>query len=278
METFATLAPLADFKAAMADRFGRLWQPNKDLYIPSEPGQGKDLLVFDPVGVGYDGRIYKTAGVVTQEADVLGYSSGGAANVNLRRNRVITGIALVADPYRHDVTTASNGWDALEIFVERKPALMITDLRMPGMDGFQLIRRIREISNTHVIALTAMGGEEHTVMGFDLGADEYLVKPVSKRVFLARVRSMLRRAVSDEELTLKYEDSILMMDFRSHETQVKGESLHLRPTEFKLLAFLVQNSDRVLTHQELLDRVWGDHQGSFSVTHEPAVLDPQRLV
>ena len=163
----------------------------------------------------------------------------------------------------HDVTTASNGWEALEIFVDRKPALMITDLRMPGMDGFQLIRRIREISNTHVIALTAMGGEEHTVMGFDLGADEYLVKPVSKRVFLARVRSMLRRAVSDEELTLKYEDSILMLDFRSHETQVKGESLRLRPTEFKLLAFLVQNSDRVLTHQELLDRVWGDHQGSL---------------
>ena len=131
----------------------------------------------------------------------------------------------------HDVTTASNGWDALEIFVDQKPALMITDLRMPGMDGFQLIRRIREISNTHVIALTAMGGEEHTVMGFDLGADEYLVKPVSKRVFLARVRSMLRRAVSDEELTLKYEDSILMLDFRSHETQVKGNpSTCVRPS------------------------------------------------
>ncbi len=163
----------------------------------------------------------------------------------------------------HDVATASNGWDALEIFVDRKPALTITDLRMPGMDGFQLIRRIREISNTHVIALTAMGGEEHTVMGFDLGADEYLVKPISKRVFLARVRSMLRRAVPDEEIALKYEDSILALDFRSHEAHVKGEPLHLRPTEFKLLAFLVQNSDRVLSHQELLDRVWGDQLGSL---------------
>ncbi len=163
----------------------------------------------------------------------------------------------------HDVATASNGWDAMEIFVNRKPALTITDLRMPGMDGFQLIRRIREISNTHVIALTAMGGEEPTVLGFDSGADEYLVKPVSKRVFLARVRSMLRRAVPDEELALKYEDSILTLDFRSHETQVKGESLRLRPTEFKLLAFLVQNSDRVLSHQELLDRVWGDQQGTL---------------
>ncbi len=145
----------------------------------------------------------------------------------------------------HDVVTANNGWDALEIFVDRKPALTITDLRMPGMDGFQLIRRIREISKSHVIALTAMGGEEHTVMGFDLGADEYLVKPVSKRVFLARVRSILRRAVPDDELALKYEDDVLDLDFRSHEALVKGEPLHLRPTEFKLLAFLVQNAERV---------------------------------
>lgn len=163
----------------------------------------------------------------------------------------------------HEVDTANNGWDALEIFVDRKPALTITDLRMPGMDGFQLIRRIREISQSHVIALTAMGSEEHTVMGFDLGADEYLVKPVSKRIFLARVRSILRRAVSDEEIALRYEDSVLELDFRSHEALVNGDSLHLRPTEFKLLAFLVQNSDRVLSHQELLDRVWGDQSGSL---------------
>ena len=163
----------------------------------------------------------------------------------------------------HDVSTASNGWDALEIFIDRRPVLTITDLRMPGMDGFQLIKRIREISNTHVIALTAMGGEEHTVLGFDLGVDEYLVKPVSKKVFLARVRSILRRAAPDEELTLTYEDSVMKLDFRSHETKVRGESLHLRPTEFKLLAFLVQNCDRVLRHQELLDRVWGEQLGSL---------------
>ena len=163
----------------------------------------------------------------------------------------------------NEVATASNGWDALDVFVDRKPTLTITDLRMPGMDGFQLIRRIREISNTHVMALTAMGSDEHTVLGFDLGADEYLVKPVSKKVFLARVRSILRRAAPDEELALHYEDSVLKVDFRSHETQLNGETLRLRPTEFKLLAFLVQNSDRVLSHQELLDRVWGDQSGSL---------------
>ena len=94
MNGFATLTPLADFRASLAERFGRIWTPSKDLYTP-EPGQ-KDLMVFDPVGVGYDGKIYKTSGVVTQEANVLDYSSGGSDNVNLSRNRVITGIGLVA--------------------------------------------------------------------------------------------------------------------------------------------------------------------------------------
>lgn len=163
----------------------------------------------------------------------------------------------------HDVETATNGWDALEIFVDRKPVLTITDLRMPGMDGFQLIRRIREISDSHVIALTAMDGEEHAVQGFDMGADEYLVKPVAKRVFLARVRSMLRRATPDQELVLSYQDSILTLDFLSREALVNGQILRLRPTEFKLLAFLVQNCNRVLNHQELLDRVWGEQMGSL---------------
>ena len=163
----------------------------------------------------------------------------------------------------HEVETATNGWDALQIFVELKPALTITDLRMSGMDGFQLIRRIREISDTHVIALTAMGGEEHTVRGFEMGADEYLVKPISKRVFLARVRSILRRAAPDEKLDLGYQDSVLKLDFLSHETVVRGEVIHLRPTGFKLLAFLVQNSNRVLEHQVLLDQVWGAQMGSL---------------
>ncbi len=163
----------------------------------------------------------------------------------------------------HIVETATNGWEALEIFVDQKPILTISDLRMSGMDGFQLIRRIREISDTHVIALTAMGGEEHTIRGFDMGADEYLVKPVSKRVFLARVRSILRRAAPDDELALGYKDQLLTLDFLSHEAQVKGEVHHLRPTEFKLLAFLVQNSSRVLDHQELLDQVWGEQMGSL---------------
>ncbi len=163
----------------------------------------------------------------------------------------------------HDVETATNGWEAFDIFLIQKPVLTITDLRMSGMDGFELIGRIREVSDAHVIALTAMASDEDTVRGFDLGADEYLVKPVSKRVFLARVRSLLRRAAPDAKIDLGYQDRILTLDFLSHEVQIKGVSLRLRPTEFKLLTFLVQNSNRVLTHQELLDQVWGENQGSL---------------
>ena len=102
MHPFATLTPLSD----LAEKIGRLWRPS-DLYTPTEPGQGKDLMVFDPVGRGYDGKLHKTAGILTQEADSLVYASGGTANANLSKNRVITGICLVADPYQHDVTTGT---------------------------------------------------------------------------------------------------------------------------------------------------------------------------
>jgi two-component system KDP operon response regulator KdpE len=163
----------------------------------------------------------------------------------------------------HIVEKANNGWDAVEAFIKLKPALMITDLRMAGMDGFQLIRRIREISEAHVIALTALDGDEHEIKGFDLGADDYILKPVSKRVFLARVRSLLRRAEPDSDVQAEYRDGTVSVNFLTHEASVRGEPLHLRPTEFKLLVFLVQNPDRILGHRELLDRVWGDHTGSL---------------
>ena len=163
----------------------------------------------------------------------------------------------------YEVRTAGNAWDAMEAFVELKPALTITDLRMPGMDGFQLIRRIRQISDAHVMVLTALDGEEHDIRGLDLGADEFLHKPISKRVLLAHVRSLLRRAEPDKIVPVEYGNSTVMVNVLTHEATVLGEPLHLRPTEFRLLVFLVQNRDRVLAHQELLNRVWGNQIGSL---------------
>ena len=164
----------------------------------------------------------------------------------------------------HQVYSATNAEDGLKLFFEYRPSLSITDLRMPGMDGFQLIGRIRELSDGHVLVLTALGGDEHTIRGLDLGADEFLVKPVSKRVFQARVRSLLRRALPPEQGPAgAYSDTSVTLNFLTHEVQVRGDKVHLRPTEFRLLAYLAQNNDRVVGHQELLERVWGDPAGSL---------------
>jgi DNA-binding response OmpR family regulator len=163
----------------------------------------------------------------------------------------------------YEVFAATNGWDALDAFSQHRPELTITDLRMPSLDGFQVIARIRDISDAHVLVLTALGSEEHLVRGLELGADEYLVKPVSKREFLARVNSLLRRAAPPKDLAATYSDSYLTLDFLTHEARILGQSLSLRPTEFRLLGFLAQNKHRVVSHEELLEGVWGDGRGSL---------------
>ena len=164
----------------------------------------------------------------------------------------------------HEVTCAGDGQEGWRMFFEQRPALNIVDLRMPGMDGFQLIGRIREVSDSHVIVLTALGGDDHVIRGLDAGADNYLVKPVSKRVLQARVRSILKRtAASPNEAASRYSDSALTVDYLTYEAVVRGRTVYLRPTEFRLLVFLVENRDRVLSHQEILDGAWGDEGGSL---------------
>ncbi len=163
----------------------------------------------------------------------------------------------------YEVYTAANGWEGLRVFVEIQPRLTITDVRMPAMDGFQLISRIREISEAHVLALTAMGDTENTVRGLELGADEYLVKPVVKREFLARVRSFIRRAKPPADFPVEYQDSVIALDLLTREANFRGEVVHMRPTEYRLLSYLALNCERVLSHQELLDNVWGNDRGSL---------------
>ena len=163
----------------------------------------------------------------------------------------------------YEVHTAVNGWDGLESMVQLRPDLTITDIRMPHMDGFQLISRIREISNCHVLALTRVNSDEDVIHGLELGADEYLPKPISKRMFLVRVRSILRRAETLNEVVSEYADGCLTLNFLTHDAQLHGEPLSLRPTEFRLLSCLVRNSERVVTHDEFLDQVWGDEGGSL---------------
>ena len=101
----------------------------------------------------------------------------------------------------YDVYSATDGGAALRLYFQHRPDLSVTDLRMPGLNGFELIGRIREMSDSHVLVLSALGDEDHVVRGLELGADDYMVKPVTKRAFLMRVRSMLRRALPTQEIS-----------------------------------------------------------------------------
>ena len=162
----------------------------------------------------------------------------------------------------YEVVTAANGWDGLALLAEHRPDLTITDIRMPQMDGFQLIKRIREVSDGHVMALTRLGDEEDVMHGLQLGADEYLSKPISKRMFLVRVRAMLRRAIAPEEIPTDYSDTCLSLSLLTHDARLHGDVLNLRPLEFALLSYLARNSDRVASHEEILNSVWGSEEGS----------------
>ena len=163
----------------------------------------------------------------------------------------------------YQVYPVVDGQDALRLFFDHKPMLSITDLRMPNMDGFQLISRIREVSDAHVLVVTALGDEEHMIRGLDLGADDYMVKPVSRRVFLARVRSLMKRAVPGDESPPVYDDGLLKLDYLTHEAHIGESYVKLRPMEFKLLGYLVQNQDHVAAPNDILDGVWGQGAGSL---------------
>ncbi len=161
----------------------------------------------------------------------------------------------------YDVRTATDGREALREFFETRPDLVILDTRMSTMDGFTLIERIREISDVPLIVLSAYGDEEDVVRALDLGADDYVLKPYRLNELLARMRAHLRRyRAFRQEPAIVYEDDFLHIDLRSRRVMREGEEIHLTPTEFRLLAALVENADQVVSNKELLKRVWGWEQ------------------
>ncbi len=162
----------------------------------------------------------------------------------------------------YTVASAADGQEALRLMFTRKPDLVLLDVMMPRMNGWQTCRRIREVSDVPVIMLTGQQkSEADIVRGLDYGADEYLIKPVSSRELSARVRAVLRRAELPSSLEagggVDYSDDHLTVDIAKRHVTVDGERVRLTPTEFRLLALLVKNAGRVLTHQQLLEAVWG---------------------
>ncbi len=162
----------------------------------------------------------------------------------------------------YEVFKANNGLEALRLLFVQKPDLVLLDVIMPRMDGWQTCQRIREISDVPIIMLTGKKkAEEDIVRGLDYGADEYLFKPVGNRELVARVRAVLRRSELPSSTEVKrevnYADDFLTVDIAGRKVMVKGERVKLTPREFRLFALLVEKAGHILTHKQLLEKVWG---------------------
>ncbi|HEY0602140.1 MAG TPA: response regulator transcription factor [Herpetosiphonaceae bacterium] len=157
------------------------------------------------------------------------------------------------------VIAASNGREALERIRDNLPDLVLLDIMMPSMDGFEVLRRLRQFSTVPVIVLTAKDQEDDRIQGLELGADDYIGKPFSHRELLSRIRAVLRRHATPPPMpqTQLKIDERLTIDFAKHEVLVNGEPVSLRPTEYRLLYHLVQNAGWVMPHDVLLAKVWG---------------------
>ncbi len=164
---------------------------------------------------------------------------------------------LEIEHYR--VIEAGNGAEALAQLREHLPDLVVLDVMMPNMDGFETLREIRNVSTIPVIMLTIRQNEQDKIRGLDLGADDYMAKPFSPRELLSRIRALLRRSLMapPSRKTEIVVDPDLKIDFARREVTVRGKKVVLRPTEYRLLYHLVSNAGRLLTHETLLSKVWG---------------------
>ncbi len=174
--------------------------------------------------------------------------------------RMIGFIRMNLELEGYHVLEAHNGLEALEVIRTQLPDLVLLDVMMPELDGFETLRMLREFSSTPVIMLTAKGEEDDKVYGLELGADDYVTKPFGSRELSSRVRAVMRRAempsASPEEAVLKIDDR-LSVDFNRREVIVAGEHIKLRPTEYRLIYHLIENAGWTVPHEQLLAKVWG---------------------
>jgi two-component system, OmpR family, KDP operon response regulator KdpE len=160
----------------------------------------------------------------------------------------------------YDVRVAADGQMALETFGDWHPELVITDLAMPSMDGLELCRRLRMVSQVPIIVLSAKGEEKTKVEALDIGADDYVTKPFGIDELLARVRASLRRAavpVAGEVPPIILEAGDFRIDLETRHITVRALEVHLTPKEFDLLTYFLRNAGKVLTHRKLLAALWG---------------------
>jgi two-component system KDP operon response regulator KdpE len=159
-----------------------------------------------------------------------------------------------------DVSVADGGREALRRFYAYRPGLVLLDLMLPDMEGFEVCRQMRMMSDAPIIMLTALTSEDDILRGFAAGADDYVTKPFSPQVLLARMRAVLNRTdagivrVTDVD---GYSDDYLSIDLKQRRVTVEGSPVHLSPLELNLLTALVERPNRVMTYEQLLERIWG---------------------
>ena len=162
-----------------------------------------------------------------------------------------------------ETLAATNGSEALEAIDEELPDLLILDIIMPKMDGFEVCRRVRQLSEIPIIMLSARKSEEDKVRCLNLGSDDYISKPFSMNELVARVKAVLRRTtgIGTTSTQPSFTCGSLTIDFAKRRVTIAGNEVRLTPTEFSLLQELTLNADKVLTHSQLLKRVWGPDYG-----------------
>lgn len=184
----------------------------------------------------------------------------------------------------YQVLHAADGWTALDLHTREQPDLLILDWMLPGLDGLEVLRRVRHTSAVPVLMLTAKGEEIDRVMGLEVGADDYLTKPFSMRELMARVRALLRRMAHVQQILTedRIKDSAVLtyssltLDPEAHHATLEGTSLELTRTEFDLLHFLLRNPGRAFSRAYLLDAVWGEHYITGDRSVDNAILRLRR--
>ena len=172
-------------------------------------------------------------------------------------------LRLYLEKEGYDVVIANNGADAVRIFQEQTPSLMLLDIMLPVLDGWQVCREVRKFSDKPIIMLTAKGETFDKVLGFELGADDYVVKPFDAKEVIARVKAVLRRSGAGSAASIK-EVSFdkLVINLTNYELRVDGKKVDTPPKELELIYHLASNPNRVFTRDQLLDEVWGfDYYG-----------------
>ena len=164
----------------------------------------------------------------------------------------------------YDVLTAATGESALEIVAEEEPDLVLLDLRLPGIEGREVIERLRTWSELPVIVISVREGQDDKVAALDAGADDFVTKPFGMKELLARMRAVQRRAITDPEPAPVLRFHELEIDLLKKLVKVSGERVHLTPTEYRLLEAMATHPGMLLTHRWLLQKVWGSGYGSES--------------